>query len=69
MQQPPPTTDDLSAEEQYRLLAAEARAQANVEGDPYTKRWRLLSAQHYDVMADRAKRMVETRRSRKRKSA
>jgi hypothetical protein len=61
--------DSMTAEEQYRLLAAEARVQADSEADPYARRRLLLSAQHYDVLAERAKRAVETRRTRKRKSA
>lgn len=61
--------DSMTAEEQYRLLAAEARAQAVSEADPYARRRLLLSAQHYDVLAGRAKQAVEKRRSRQRKSA
>lgn len=60
---------DMTAEEQYRQMATEARAEADTETDPYKKRQLQLSAQHYDVLADRAKRAVETRRSRARKSA
>jgi hypothetical protein len=61
--------DSVTAEEQYRQLAAEARALSASEADPYKKRQLQLSAQHYNILADRAKRTVETRRSRARKSA
>jgi len=61
--------DRLTAEEQYRLLATEARARAASETNPYAQRRLLLSAQHYELLAERAKRAVEARRSRKRRSA
>ena len=64
-----PDEDSRTAEEQYRLLATEARAQADTEANPYGKRRLLLSAQHYETLADRAKRVVATRRTRMRKSA
>lgn len=58
-----------TAEEKYLQLAAEARAQSGSEADPFKKRQLLLAAQHYDVMASRAKQAVAKRLSRKRKSA
>jgi hypothetical protein len=60
--------DDMTAEQQYQQLATEARAQSDTEADPYRKRQLLLAAQHYDVMASRAKHAVAKRLSRKRKS-
>ncbi|HWE73137.1 MAG TPA: hypothetical protein VG328_08265 [Stellaceae bacterium] len=61
--------DILTAEDQYHQLAAEARALSGSEADPYRKRQLLLAAQHYDVMASRAKQTVAKRLSRKRKTA
>jgi hypothetical protein len=58
-----------TAEEKYQQLAAEARALSGPEADPYRKRQLLLAAQHYDMMASRAKQTVAKRLSRKRKSA
>jgi|KBSMisStaDraftv2_1062788.scaffolds.fasta_scaffold2778516_1 hypothetical protein len=60
---------DMTAEEQYRQMAATARALADSETDLYEKRQLLLAAQHYDVLASRAKQAAEKRRSVKRKSA
>jgi hypothetical protein len=60
---------DMTAEEQYRQMAITARALADSETDLYEKRQLLLAAQHYDVLADRAKQAAERRRSLKRKSA
>ena len=53
--------DRLTAEQQYRLLATEARTRAASETDPYTQRRLLLSAQHYELLAERAKRWRERR--------
>jgi len=60
---------DMTAEEQYRQMAATARALADSETDLYEKRQLLLAAQHYDVLASRAKQAAEKRRSVKHKSA
>ena len=54
-----------TAEEEYRLLAIQSRALADWEINPFEKRQLLLSAQHFDVLADRSKRAAELRRSRK----
>ena len=43
--------DGMTAEERYRQLATEARAEADLEHDPSKKRELILSAQRYDVMA------------------
>jgi hypothetical protein len=59
--------DGITAEERYRQLAAEARAVADAEIDPYKKRQLMLSAQRYDTMADRAKAVAS--QIRKQKSA
>jgi len=56
---------ETTAEEQYRQMAAAARSLADTETDLYEKRQFLLAAQHYDVMAERAKHRL----SRKRRSA
>ena len=60
---------DMTAEEQYRELAATARTLADSETDLYEKRQLLLAAQHYDVLASRVKQAAERRRALKRKSA
>jgi len=49
-------------------MAATARALADSETDLYEKRQLLLAAQHYDVLASRAQKAAERRRSLKRKS-
>jgi hypothetical protein len=59
---------DMTAEEQYRQMAATGRALADSETDLYEKRQLLLAAQHYDVLANRAQQAAERRRSLKRKS-
>lgn len=58
----------LTAEEKYRRLATDTRAQAGSDPDLYYKRMALQHAEHYDKLADRAKRAVERRRSLKRKT-
>ena len=60
---------DMTAEEQYQQMAITARALADSEADLYEKRQLLLAAQHYDLLASRAKQAAERRRSLKRKSA
>jgi hypothetical protein len=60
---------DMTAEEQFRQMAITARTLADSETDLYEKRQLLLMAQHYDVLASRAKQAAERRRSQKRKSA
>lgn len=61
--------DGMTAEERYRQLATEARAEADFELDPYKQRQLMLSAQRYDVMADRAKQTAVALQSQKQKSA
>jgi hypothetical protein len=56
-------------EEEYRLLAKEARVEADWEFNLFERRQLLLSAQRYENLAERAKRAAETRRSRRKKSA
>jgi hypothetical protein len=54
-----------TVEEEYRLLATQSRALADWQINPFEKRQLLLSAQRYDILADRSKRAAELRRSRK----
>lgn len=56
---------EVTPEQNYRQMAATARTLADSETDLYEKRQLLLMAQHYDILAERAKQRV----SRKRKSA
>jgi hypothetical protein len=59
----------MTAEDQYRRCAMEARFQSLRETDPADRRQLMLRARRYEELAVRAKRTVEARKSLARKSA